>query len=161
MPTHVYKPVHDPPTLWDRMLVHPLEAIVSLLSLGFGAIVLSGLIIPGFSPSPSLQEMPFVIVLFEGIFLTLGGGLAFIGLQWFGDDVSTGWALERFGWLLAGGGFLTYAISVSWHFPSSVLAWVVPGTLGLGAILRCWVLVLIERHTRLTIAEVNGGPGGQ
>lgn len=157
MPTHVYRPTHNPPTHWDRVLVHPLESVVAALSLLFGVIVLAGLVLPGYSPSASLREMPVLIVLLEGLFMASGGVLASIGLQWTGDDVSTGWALERFGWLLSGAGFLTYAISVSRHSPDSTLAWVVPGSLGLAALLRCWVLVLIERRTRLTIAEVTGG----
>lgn len=161
MPTHVYQPPHSPPTHWDRVLVHPLETVVAGLSFAFGVIVLLGLTVPGFTPSTSLREMPLAISVLEGVFMVAGGVLASIGLQWSGDDVSTGWALERFGWLLAGAGFLTYSISVSWHFPASTLAWVVPGCLGLAALLRCWVLVLIERRTRRTIAEVTGMPLGE
>ena len=156
MPTHVYKPVHSPPSWWDRLLVHPLDTTVAVVSILFGALVTLSLSLPSFTPSNSLASMPLWIAAPMAVFFTSGGVLALVGLNWWGDVVSFGWALERFGWLLAAGGLLTYAISVSWHFPESVFSWGVPLALGLGGLLRFGSLVMIERATRTTIAEVKG-----
>lgn len=85
-----------------------METGVSVISGIFGVMVLLGLLLPGFAPSPSLNEILWPLVAAQGVFLAVGGALAFAGLQWAGEDVSTGWGLERFGWLVSAGGFLTY-----------------------------------------------------
>lgn len=157
MPTHVYKPVNNPPTLWDRLLVHPMDTTVAVVSLLFGVIIGLSICVPGFIPSQSMEQMPLFVAALFAVFTFAGGVLTLIGLNWWGDVVSHGWALERFGWLVSVGGFLGYAISVAWRFPDSVFAWGVPLALGLGGLLRFWSIVMIERSTRRTIAEVRGG----
>lgn len=156
MPTHVYQPTRNPPSWWDRLLVHPMDSTVAAVSLIFGALAATSLLAPGFIPSKSMEQMPLLVVILVSVFLAAGGTLSLIGLNWPGEDVSTGWALERFGLLLSAGGFIAYAISVSWHYPESVFSWVVPLLLGLGGLLRCLSVLMIERHTRRTIAEVKG-----
>lgn len=157
MPTHIYQPRHQRVTAWDRVLVHPLETGVSVISGVFGVVVLLGLLLPNFTPSPSLNEITGLLVAAQGAFLAVGGALAFAGLQWAGDDVSTGWALERFGWLVSAGGFLTYGAAVREEYPDSLLSWGLPIALGLSSLLRCWVVLLIERALRSSIAKVTGG----
>ncbi|MET4059767.1 hypothetical protein ABIB35_001299 [Arthrobacter sp. UYP6] len=128
MPTHVYQPTHNPPSWWDRMLVHPMDTAVAALSMVFGVFAAVSLFTPHFIPSKSMGQMPLLVVILVSSFLAAGGVLSLIGLNWSGADVSTGWALERFVLLLSGGGFVAYAISVSWHYPESVFSWVVPGS---------------------------------
>ena len=156
MPTHVYKPVHDPPTWRDRLLVHPMEVPVAAMLVLSGGVAGLALLVPGFTPNRSLDAMPGLTVVLVAAFLFAGGILALTGLYWRGDNVSTGWALERFGWLLASGGFATYAISVCWHFPGSLFAWGFPLGLGIACFFRFWSLVKIEEATRQVIAEVKG-----
>lgn len=155
MPTHVYHPTNTPPTAWDRILVHPLDNIVALISVLFGATAVGALLAPGFIPSSSMEQMPVALVAVVALFLVAGGGLELSGLHWWGDVVSHGWALERFGWLLSFGGFVTYSVSVSWHYQHSLYAWGVPLMLGVGCLLRFWSVVKIERSTRRMIAEVR------
>lgn len=157
MPTHVYKPVHSPPSWWDRLLVHPMDTTVAVVSILFGALITLSLAVPSFTASPSLDSMPTFVGILLAVFLASGGALTLVGLNWTGDVVSHGWALERFGWLLSVGGFVTYAISVCRYFPESLFSWGVPLSLGLGGLLRVWSLVKIEQATRSTIAEVKGG----
>ena len=156
MPTHVYQPTRNPPSWIDRLLVHPMDTAVAVLSLFFGVLAAVSMFTPAFIPSKSMDQMPLLVVILVSSFLAAGGVLSIIGLNWSGDDVSTGWALERFGLLLSGGGFVAYAISVSWHYPESVFSWIVPLVLGLGGFLRFTSVILIERHTRRKIAEVKG-----
>lgn len=156
MPTHVYQPTRNPPSWIDRLLVHPMDTTVAILSLLFGLLAAVSLFAPAFIPSKSMDQMPILVVILVSSFLAAGGVLSVIGLNWSGDDVSTGWALERFGLLLSGGGFIAYAITVSWHYPASIFSWIVPLVLGLGGFLRFASVLMIERHTRRTIAEVNG-----
>lgn len=91
-------------------------------------------------------------------FWTVGGILAIVGIFWFGDNVSTGWELERLGWILSAGGLLVYGVSTLWHYPESIYSWMTPTLLGLGGLLRFLSVYLIERHTRRVIAEVKGAP---
>ena len=135
-----------------------MDTVVAVLSLVFGALAAGSLLLDGFIPSKSMDQMPALVVILVALFLAAGGMLSLVGLNWNGDDVSTGWALDRFGLALSGGGFAAYAISVSWHYPESLFSWVVPLGLGLGGFLRFVSVVLIERHTRRTIAEVTGEP---
>ncbi|MFB9798346.1 hypothetical protein ACFFON_15515 [Arthrobacter citreus] len=133
-----------------------MDATVAAVSVIFGLLAAASLIAPDFIPSKSMEQMPLLVVVLVSSFLAAGGVLSIIGLNWSGDDVSTGWALERFGLLLSGGGFVAYAISVSWHYPESVFSWTVPLLLGLGGFLRFASVLMIERRTRRTIAEVKG-----
>lgn len=157
MPTHVYQPTLNPPSWRDRLLVHPLDSTVALVAILFAVLVCLSLLLPEFIPSKSMDRMPWWIVVAVSGFLGTGGLLAIIGLNWQGDSVSKGWALERLGWALAAGGFATYAITVCSHYPASVFSWAIPLSLSFGAALRFWSVALIEKGMRHSIAEVKGG----
>lgn len=136
-------------------MVHPLDTTVAVVCLVFAVLLLASATFDGFVPSKSLEEMPEYICVSLALAFFGGGVLVLVGLNWMGEAVSHGWALERFGWLLAAGGFAGYSISVSWHNPASVFSWGIPTALALGALLRFWSIILIERSTRRTIAEVR------
>lgn len=155
MPTHVFHPTNNPPTLWDRMLVHPLDNAVGAISVLFGLTAGMSLVVSGFSPSASVDDMPWGVIFALSVFLLAGGIMALVGLHWTGDTVSDGWALERFGWLLSSAGFIVYTIAVYSSFPNSMYSWGVPLMLSLGCALRVWSVVRIERGTRQMIREVR------
>lgn len=113
MPTHVYRPLRNPPTWFDRLMVHPLDTTVAAVCLVFAALLLASTLFEGFVPSRSLEEMPQYIRAALSLAFLGGGVLVLVGLNWMGEVVSKGWALERFGWLLSAGGFVGYSISVS------------------------------------------------
>lgn len=156
MPTHVYQPARTPPTWWDKTLVHPMENMVAAIAIVFGALVGLSLVFPDFTPSNSMDKMPWGIVLLVSGFIGTGGILALVGLHWTGNKVSLGWALERFGWLLSVAGFAAYSICVSWFYPNSIFSWLVPSMLGIASTLRWWSIICIERTTRRQIAVVKG-----
>ena len=155
MPTHVFQPSRNPPRWWDRLLVHPLDTTVAVIAVLFGVLMVLSLIAPEYTPSKSMDRMPWPVAILVSGFLGTGGVMALAGLNWFGDNVSTGWKLEQFGWWLAAGGFATYAISVSWHYPESQFSWGVPLFLGIGATVRAISIVMIERSVRMTLREVE------
>lgn len=136
-------------------MVHPLDTTVALVALVFSLLLALSVVFDDFKPSSSLEDMPTYICAAMALAFAAGGTLVLVGLNWMGEEVSRGWALERFGWLLAAGGFIGYAIAVSWHHPSSVFSWGIPTALALGSLLRFWSIILIERSTRRTIAEVR------
>lgn len=152
MPNHVYQPKHSPPTWVDRLLVHPMETTVIAASVFFGSIVALSMFVSEFVPSASMDKMPFIVVMLVAIFLIAGGVLSLVGLHWAGVEVTKGWAIERFGWLLSFGGFGAFAASVSWHYPNSFFSWGIPFILCLGCLLRIWSIARIERAMRLTLA---------
>lgn len=155
MPTHVFHPTNTPPTLWDRLLVHPLDNAVATISVLAGLTAGLSLLVPGFAPSKALGVMPWGIIMGLGVFLLAGGIMAILGLHWLGDTVSDGWALERFGWLLSFAGFIVYTISIYTTSPTSMYGWGLPLVLGLGCALRVWAVVRIERSTRRMLLEVR------
>lgn len=155
MPTHVYKPLRYPPTWWDRLMVHPLDTMAAVIALLFAIFLGASALAPGFKPSPSLEELPFYIGIVLALWFAAAGTLVLIGLNWQGEEVSRGWALERFGWLLSAGSFLGYSLSVGFYRPESLFSWGVPLALAVGSVLRFWSVVLIERSTRRTLEEVR------
>lgn len=156
MPTHVYQPRNTPPTLWDRLMVHPTDTVIAVATIVLGVVALFGLAVE-LTVSKSLEQIPAYLVVLIAGFLAAGGAAVLVGLYWNGEDISTGWALERFGWLFIFGGFGTYAAAVMWRYPESVFSWALPLTLCAASILRFVSILLIERGTRDTIAEVGGG----
>ena len=156
MPDHVYQPQRNPPTWGDRLMVHPLDSAAAFIALLFGVFVALSLLVPEFIPSKSMDKMPWPVVVLVSGLLGTGGGVAATGLNWWGDNVSTGWKLEYAGWLSASGGFITYAISVSWHYPESLFAWVIPLALGVGSALRALSVILIMRSVGRKRAEAEG-----
>jgi len=126
-----------------------------LLAVTFGVLMLTSIFIPEFTPSKSMDKMPWPIIALISGFLGSGGLLAVIGLNWSGDNVSTGWGLEQFGWWLAAGGFATFAISVSWHYPGSVFSWGIPLGLGAGSAVRAISIIMIERGVRRTLKNLE------
>lgn len=157
MPTHVYQPLRNPPTWWDRLMVHPVDATVAALVYFMGLLSAVSVLLPSFVPSLSMEEMPLILRAVIAAFLILGGLFILIGLNWIGDEVSRGWAIERFGWLLAAGGLFTYGLSVLTTFPGSAFSWGVPLFIAVGSLLRFVSIIKIERNTRQVIAEVKGG----
>lgn len=157
MPTHVYHPLRNPPTWWDRLLVHPVDASVAALVYFMGLLAAVSVFLPEFVPSLSLEEIPLPLRVVMAIFLIAGGLFILVGLNWIGDEVSWGWAIERFGWLLAAGGLLTYGMSVLSSYPGSAFSWGLPLFLAGGSLLRFISIIKIERNTRQVIAEVKGG----
>jgi len=129
---------------------------VGFISVFFGVVVHLSLLLPGFVPSKSMDQMPGILAALIGLFLIVGGGLALLGLYWRGDVVSLGWRLERSGWVLAAGGFFTYAMSVAWHYPGSLFAYGIPLLLGVGCVFRAWSVLKIEAGVRRVVNEVRG-----
>lgn len=160
MPTHVYRPRRTPATWFDRLMVHPMDTTVAVVSLLFALLLSASAAVPGFYASDSARQMSPYTMTSLAVAFAVGGVLILMGLNWNGEEVSKGWALERFGWLLASGGFIGYSLSVATAHPSSLFAWGVPGALAIGALLRCWSVLLIERSTRQTLKEVRGEMDG-
>lgn len=156
MPTHVYPPNDPDNVTWqDRLLVHPMESTVGALSVLFGVLVALSLAIPPFDPSSSLEQLPTWVNLAVGLFLGVGGGLAMLGVYWWGDKVSLGWALERVGWSISGAGFATYGISVSWLYINSIFSWTFPLVLAAGCGVRFISVFRIERKVRRDLAAAR------
>lgn len=157
MPTHVYLPLRDRPTWWDRLLVHPMDSTAAVIVCYMGFLSGLSVVYPGFTPSQAMDAMPVSLRIMSALFMVAGGLLALTGLYWFGDVVSRGWAIERFGWLLAAGALVTYGGCVLTEFPESSFAWGVPLFLAGGSLLRFISILKIERNTRQVLAQVKGG----
>lgn len=156
MPTHVYLPTRNPPTWYDRLLVHPFDNAVGFLCFAFGALIAAAFLSGGaYVPSSSIEKLPMHIGFVVSSCLATGGVLSLLGLHWTGETVSRGWHIERFGWLFVTAGLAGYGIAVAWHFPGSTASWLIPGVLATAAFLRFLSLIFIERNTRRTLTAVR------
>ena len=156
MPQHVYLPIRNPPNWWDRVLVHPLAHAIAVIDTVFGALMTLAYPITGQVPSPAFNNVPWWLNFGAGAFLLLGGALVVVGIHWVGTNVSTGWKAELGGWTLTTGGLA--AVAIAFAAGTSPAAWLIPGILTLGSLIRWWALSLIIKTARAK-AATNATPG--
>lgn len=156
MPSHVYPPRHNPPSFMDRLLMHTSDAGVSaLLTVPVALQVILAPLLPGYEPSNTLDTLSVIASIGMAVMLGAGGVLATMGLFWSGHVVSTGWALERCGWIFVAGGWSGFSYMALMGDPSTTLAWYIPGALSLMAWARLVVIVKIEHATRPAVEAVK------
>lgn len=157
MPQHVYTPKRYPPTWWDRVLVHPMDHAAALIALTFGVLMALVYPITGAVPSPAFNNVPWWLNWGAGAFLLVGGAAVLVGLHWTGDKVSAGWGVELGGWALATGGLA--AVALAFAAGQSPAAWMIPGILTLGALIRWWSLWMIIQRARRAVEEATTTTG--
>ena len=140
---------HDPPSLGDRIHIHSSDAgLASLLTLPVAIQVLITPFLPGYEPSNTLSTLSAVASLGMAVMLGAGGVLATMGLFWRGNVVSTGWALERVGFIFIGGGWGGFAYMAFDRSPLTTIAWYIPLVLAFLAFFRSRVVKRIEADLR-------------
>ena len=154
-PAHVPRPRNEPPSRMDRMRIHSSDLGLALLSLVISAQVLATALIPRYEPSLTLIGIHPILAFFLAVFIGVGGVLAIRGLLWSGDIVSSGWTLEKIGWILVGSGWLGYAALVAEAFHESSISYSIPGVLGVLALIRAYVVWTIEKDTRPTAEHLR------
>lgn len=148
MTKHVLPERPIPEALYWRLLRHSNGVGLATLPIVLSLVVLVSAFLPSFEPSMSLARIPDVLNVALASIIGTGGVVALCGLLWNGKVVSTGWTLERSGWLLVAGGWDGYAAAVLYYFPEQVIAWVIPAYLGALALVRAIVVYIIERILR-------------
>lgn len=152
----VYRPKHDPPSAWDRALLHPGVAVFGLWAVPNGALIFADPFIPDIVFSRSLGEIPYVLATAIGLFLMLGGAFVVVGVLNHWPSRAHAWALEACGWVWIAGGYLAYTVAVINTFPSSINAWgssLAIVTLAVLRILALWSIyraALSQAHSRVT-----------
>lgn len=162
MTRSTYVPLNDPPTLWDRVLIHTMEMAISVIMFVSGAklilFVLGAARTEARGGPDRLHGMPPLVLALIGAVLILGAVLTLVALNWRAlHDMGRGWALERFGWSLVIAGMLSYTICVLSYFPDGIVD--IPKFLliSLAAVIRIFALRKIEARVRVVKHKIDGG----
>ena len=149
MPAHIPIPKNDPPTLRDRIDLHSSDAgLAALLTLPVASQVFLAPLLPGYTPSNTLSTLSVIASVVMAVMLGAGGVLATMGLFWRGNIVSTGWALEKVGFIFVGGGWGGFAWMAFDRNPTTTIAWYIPLVLSFLAFYRYRVVKRIEAEMR-------------
>lgn len=143
MPNRIYRGNH-PPTLLDHVLSHPWELAVSALSVTVGAMSMLATI-AGKATSPSVDQLPDILVVALAAMLIVGGAWTARGLFDNDTDLMVGYRHERTGLVFTGTAWSIYACTVFAAFPGSVNSWSLGAALGIGSALR---VAATERELR-------------
>lgn len=150
MPKHQYVPDPRLPNWANRLLAHPFENTIAVLSIMFGAALIVAAFVPELVPSKSMENLEPMSALFLAVINAVGGIVTLIGVHWRSDNIGLGWVIERSGLLVAGAGLGAYGISVIYSYPASWFSWGQPFGLALACGLRVAALTITKRWTRLS-----------
>jgi hypothetical protein len=107
----------------DHWLAHPFELILAAWSIVFGTLLAISAFVPGFSPSPSLENLHPSLTLPIGLLYVAGG----IGTHWSywctSIDLGTAWTVERLSLLLLVASWTAYALAVIAASPDRIVQW--------------------------------------
>lgn len=154
MPTHVYHPDNDPPTRWDRILVHPYENVISGFCILFGILLCTYVILP----SPSMDLLPWWVSLVIGIPVLTGGALSLVGLHWHtknDEDIAEGLALDRLGHGLQAAALAGFTAAILVFYPGSASSWLISLTIMTGSLLRVISVRRTEKRKRRNVEALR------
>lgn len=137
---------HIPPNALDHILAHPAELVLSAWWVFIG-VWLANLFI-----DPEKDSIPYPLIGGMALAFIVGGLLVIAGVLWWGTRLTTAWAIERAGWVLAGTGRAAYFIAGVYIGFSSMVGLSVGLTMSLIAILRVCALYSLERQVRKDVA---------
>lgn len=150
MPKHQYVPDPRIPGWANRILAHPFENTIAVLSIAFGIALIVDAFVPGIIPSKSMDELEPMSALLLAIINAVGGVVTLIGVHWRSDNIGLGWVIERSGLLVIGTGLVAHGMVVLYSYPGSWLSWGQPIVLALACGLRVAALTITKRWTRLS-----------
>ena len=146
MPTRLHRARHEPPSLVDRWLAHPIEThTFGGTWTALGLLLTWTWIDPGGGPSTVLQDMHPLIAGGVAVALLAAGLGILLAIFWTGKD-STSWRIELSALPLGVAAWASYAVAASSPF------WIV---LALGYVtggtVRWWAIWVNTRNPRLTV----------
>lgn len=155
MPDRSYEPLHDPPSRLDHFKAHLDRVILSVTSVGVGALVVAAVFIDGFVPSSSVESLALGPSLAVGGLLGAGGVMTLWGTITTHAEMRTVWNVLRTGLLALATGWLAYALTVLAIHPSSVIPWL--SSLGLSTLWAAsfWVTRRGESYLRGLLGQTR------
>lgn len=152
MPERRYYAWREPPRAIDRAYAHPGTLATSVTAVAVGSMLVVNVTL-GFTGNITLHNLNGALTLWMGVALTVGGALAAFGLTHRWPALNRGWAVERTGWFLQAGAWLSLALSIAVQDPNATLTWPLMLTATATAALRLRALTLIERSARTLTAR--------
>ena len=147
MPDRRFYTWHQPPLLRDRAYAHPGTTAIS-----FTAIIVGATLIANVALGLPVQVLRPALKLWVGAALTAGGALAAAGLVYPWPALNRGWRVERLGWFLQLGAWLSLALAVMIQAPAATMTWPLLLAAAATAALRLKALSMIEKIARRTLA---------
>lgn len=140
-----YQARNDPPSVLDVILDE-----TGLTTIAWGGVVLGVASVAdgltGYSISLVYANMPALLKVLAGVFLTIGAGVAWFGMVWQPKRrFEMSWAVERGGWITAGGAAAALAIAAIWLRVEAVDTWIPALSLVVAAALRVVALTITQR----------------
>jgi len=157
MPDRSRRARNEPPSPWDHILSHPAEVAIALwwAALG-GLLILSRMVDVEVSRAMDMLPLPLGLALAGAVG---GGGLVTLaGIMWPGTHVTTAWAVERVGLILAIAGWLAYLTSLIIGGEPPIVTTVMVVIMIVAAGLRLVALHDMERDTRTAVETVGPLP---
>lgn len=115
-------------------------------SVIIGIILVANVAVP--EPIVGIYRLPEIVYCIVGALVSLGGLTVLVGLQWPRTTISTGWSIERAGWIVHGSGWAG-ATLVLCNLQPVMLFGVITGTaLAAASALRFLLLRTVEKQAR-------------
>lgn len=146
MADYRYRPRHQPPLRSDRVLLRPLEHVFAGFSVIIGGVLLVNLVVPG--PLVGIYRLPDIVYFIVGSLVASGGLAVLLGLQWPRVTISTGWSIERAGWIVHGTGWAGATIVLLNLEPVMVFGVITGTALSTASLLRFLLLRTVEKQAR-------------
>lgn len=151
MPDRRFYTWRQPPLLRDRAYAHPGTLAVSAAAAFMGAALIANVAL-GLPGSHPVQVLRPALKLWVGAALTAGGALAAAGLVYPWPALNRGWRVERLGWFLQLGAWLSLALAVMIEAPAATMTWPLLLAAAATVALRLKALSMIEKVARRTLA---------
>lgn len=150
---HTYKPTHEPPRPFERLLKGSGEITVAVAAAGFGCAVVLDAIIPGYNMPGAFIVMPLILQIVAGTALVAGGIGTLFSLLWRPEQYELSWLGEIAGWSMSAGASAAIALATLILYPTSSPTLFLTFTVLIVAVLRIVGLVLtVQRAQRIDLA---------
>ena len=151
----LFTPLHDPPSLSDRLLGYGSEILVSVWTLISGVMfVLDPFVRPDLFSQTFGVFTPEVLI-FVGVLALVGSILVLYGVFAKKHAISQRWKVEKAGWWLIAATWLSYTVIVVSVYPLSFISWGIAFMFVLTSIRRLILLHVIERNLRNTKRRIS------
>ena len=151
----LFTPLHNPPSLGDRLLGYGSEILVSTWTLLSGVMFILGPFVPPEMFSRTFGVFPPEVLVFVGVIALVGSLMVLYGLLAKKHPLSQRWKVEKAGWWLIAATWLSYTVIVFSVYPLSFISWGLAFILVLTSVRRLILLHVIERNLRITKRHIS------
>lgn len=151
----LFTPLHDPPSLSDRLLGYGSEILVSVWTFLSGIMFILDPFVKAALFSQTFGVFAPEVLIFVGVIALTGSLMVLYGVLTKKHPVSQRWKVEKAGWWLVAATWLSYTVIVISVYPLSFISWGLAFMFVLTSIRRLVLLHVIERNLRITKRRIS------